>query len=136
MTRSNRNGAYRDGEDRLRRVNGQDRREKNADERAASYRTAGSRTPEGRASHGGTSGGYRSSKEGWTTGSRYASERTRASASGQASGRRVRQSDNRLRKRRRRLYIRRALAAVRACAVRRHMGRGAAREMDWHGAGD
>lgn len=117
MTRSNRNGAYRDGEDRPRRVNGQDRREKNADERAASYRTAGSRTPEGRASHGGTSGGYRSSKEGRTTGSWYASERTRASASGQASGRRVRRSDNRLRKRRRRLYIRRALAAVSALAL-------------------
>ena len=59
MTRSNRNGAYRDGGDRLRRADGPDRRDKNAGERSASYRTAASRTPdERRASNAGGASTY------------------------------------------------------------------------------
>ena len=140
MTRSNRNGAYRDGEDRLRRIDGQDRREKNAGERSASYRTAASRTPDGSRAPGGRSyaGGNRSSNGGRAD-SRYASERTRTSAAGRtAANRRAGQSYNRLKKRRRRLYVRRALAALCAAAlillvwgaVRLIQGIGGARQQD------
>lgn len=117
MTRSNRNGAYRDGGDRPRRVDGQDRRDKNAGERSASYRTAASRTPDERRAPyaGGASGGNRSSNGRYADG-RYASERTRASAAGRAAAnRRGGRSYSRLKQRRRRLYMRRALAAL--CAA-------------------
>lgn len=117
MTRSNRNGAYRDGGDRPRRVGGQDRRDKNAGERSASYRTAASRTPdERRASQAGGASGDHSCSNGRYADGRYASERTRASSAGRAAAnRRGGQSYSRLKQRRRRLYMRRALAAL--CAA-------------------
>lgn len=117
MTRSNRNGAYCGGGDRPQHIDGQDRHDKNAGERSASYRTAASRTPdERRALHaGGASGGNRSSN-GRYADSQYTSGRTQASSAGRAAAnRRGGQSYSRLKQRRRRLYMRRTLAAL--CAA-------------------
>lgn len=111
MTRSNQGGSFRGGESGFRRGDESDRREKNAGSGGTSYRVAGNRTPAGgRSYYGGAASG------------RY-SNGGRKAARSQSDGRYAERprpvnhpaGHDRLRRRRRRMYIKRLMAAL--CAA-------------------